>query len=93
MAPLNICIDKNKEKLNRFLEDMTHVENLEQHLNVCLIGPLSKSLNTHLSFFSAQLDRYIALGRTDENSINISFNEMYFIHELLIAHKTELVYK
>ena len=54
----------------------------------------SKSLNTHLSLFcSVQLDRYIALGRTDENSINISFNEMYFIHELLIAHKTELVYK
>lgn len=70
MAPLNICIDKNKEQLNRFLEELTNVENLEQHLN---------------------LDKYIALGRTEENSINISLNEMYFIHELLQAHRAELL--
>lgn len=70
MEPLNICIEKNKERLNQFLEDMTRVENLEQHLN---------------------LDRYLALGRTEENSINISLNEMYFIHDLLVAHKNELI--
>eukprot|EP00005_Dracoamoeba_jomungandri_P012884 CAMPEP_0174270946 /NCGR_PEP_ID=MMETSP0439-20130205/46340_1 /TAXON_ID=0 /ORGANISM="Stereomyxa ramosa, Strain Chinc5" /LENGTH=694 /DNA_ID=CAMNT_0015360643 /DNA_START=127 /DNA_END=2208 /DNA_ORIENTATION=+ len=70
MEPLNICIEKNKEKLNSFLEDMTRVENLEQHLN---------------------LDQYLMLGRTNENVINISFNEMYFIHELLNTHREQLI--
>mmetsp|Transcript_371 Transcript_371/g.457 ORF Transcript_371/g.457 Transcript_371/m.457 type:complete len:780 (+) Transcript_371:7-2346(+) len=32
------------------------------------------------------LDRYIALGKTGENVINISLNEMYFIHSLLNQH-------
>jgi len=69
MEHLNVCIDKNKERLNKFLEDLTQVENLEQHLN---------------------LDHYLALERTNETMINISFNEMYFIHEMLLLHKAEL---
>lgn len=69
MEPLNVCIDKNKETLNEFLEGLTAVENLEQHLN---------------------LDKYLALERTNENMINISFNEMYFIHEMLHLHKNSL---
>mmetsp|Transcript_6380 Transcript_6380/g.18071 ORF Transcript_6380/g.18071 Transcript_6380/m.18071 type:complete len:759 (+) Transcript_6380:76-2352(+) len=32
------------------------------------------------------LDKYIALGRTDESIINISLNEMYFVHSLFIQH-------
>jgi hypothetical protein len=38
-----------------------------------------------------QLDKYLALERTNENMINISFNEMYFIHEMLHLHKNSLV--
>lgn len=69
MEPLNVCIEKNKERLNNFLEDLTRVDNLEQHLN---------------------LDKYLALERTNENMINISVNEMYFIHDMLLLHRTEL---
>ena len=39
MEPLNVCIDKNKETLNEFLEGLTAVENLEQHLNVRSFRP------------------------------------------------------
>lgn len=38
-------------------------------------------LEAHLN-----LDRYVALGKTSENFINISLNEMYFIHGLLNHH-------
>lgn len=40
-----------------------------------------EDLEAHLN-----LDRYIALGKTGENFINISLNEMYFIHSLLNQH-------
>eukprot|EP01087_Luapelamoeba_hula_P013930 TRINITY_DN4018_c0_g1_i1.p1 TRINITY_DN4018_c0_g1~~TRINITY_DN4018_c0_g1_i1.p1 ORF type:complete len:787 (-),score=140.16 TRINITY_DN4018_c0_g1_i1:88-2448(-) len=70
MAPLNICIDKNKDRLNTFLEELTLVENLEQNLT---------------------LDKYVALSKTEENSINISLNELYFIHDLLVVHLNELI--
>lgn len=70
MEPLNVCIEKNKDRLNKFLEELTCVETLEQHLN---------------------MDKYLALERTNETIINISLNEMYFIHELLINHKTEVI--
>ncbi len=38
MEPLNVCIEKNKERLNNFLEDLTRVETLEQHLNVSIFA-------------------------------------------------------
>ena len=40
-----------------------------------------EDLDAHLN-----LDRYLALGKTGENFINISLNEMYFIHGLLQQH-------
>ncbi|KAL6058637.1 Ras GTPase-activating protein [Balamuthia mandrillaris] len=70
MEPLNVCLEKNRESLNSFLEEMTNVDNLEQHLN---------------------LDRYLALGRTHETTIHISLNEMYFIHDILVKHKDEVI--
>ncbi|EGG15734.1 RasGTPase-activating protein [Cavenderia fasciculata] len=66
MAPLNTFLDRNKERLNDFLEQLTNVDNLNDHLS---------------------LDKYIALGRVgDSISINITLNEMYFIHSLLEQH-------
>lgn len=94
MEPLNVCIEKNKDRLNTFLEDLTRVENLEQHLNVPFYPGLIYSIKENhakLHFCTQQLDKYLALERTNENIINISFNEMYFIHELLLLHKHELV--
>src|ERR1700709_495296 len=51
--------------LNEFLENLTRVQNLDDHL---------------------QLDKYLRLGKTNENFIHISLNEMFFIHALLIEH-------
>mmetsp|Transcript_17716 Transcript_17716/g.53103 ORF Transcript_17716/g.53103 Transcript_17716/m.53103 type:complete len:779 (+) Transcript_17716:136-2472(+) len=62
MEPLNAVLDRNRERVNSFLEEMTRVEDLQEHLN---------------------LDKYIALGRNKDPVINISLNEMYFIHGLL----------
>jgi hypothetical protein len=101
MEPLNVCIDKNKETLNQFLEGLTAVETLEQHLNVRsfslplfagrLLSLFLRWLLTYLYALRLQLDKYLALERTNENMINISFNEMYFIHEMLLLHKNSLV--
>eukprot|EP01133_Synstelium_polycarpum_P007296 gene7296-8484_t len=66
MEPLNVFLDKNKDRLNDFLENLTRVDNLSDHLN---------------------LDKYIALGRAGADiSINITLNEMYFVHSLLEQH-------
>ncbi|EFA78579.1 RasGTPase-activating protein [Heterostelium album PN500] len=66
MEPLNVFLEKNKDRLNDFLELLTKVDNLSDHLN---------------------LDKYIALGRVGDNiTINITLNEMYFVHSLLEQH-------
>lgn len=70
MEPLNVVLERNRDKLNNFLEELTHVDDLSQHLS---------------------LDRYIALGRTDTAAINISLNEMYFIHQLIKTHQNSLI--
>lgn len=65
MEPLNPFLDKSKDRLNDFLENLTRVDNLSEHL---------------------MLDKYLALGKTTDTSINISLNEMYFVHSLLQQH-------
>eukprot|EP01094_Clydonella_sp_ATCC50884_P016576 TRINITY_DN2751_c0_g5_i1.p1 TRINITY_DN2751_c0_g5~~TRINITY_DN2751_c0_g5_i1.p1 ORF type:complete len:782 (+),score=291.28 TRINITY_DN2751_c0_g5_i1:231-2576(+) len=65
MGVLNGALDRNRERLNNFLENLCDVDELEEHL---------------------QLDKYLVLGKTDELTINISLNEMYFIHSLLREH-------
>jgi Ras GTPase-activating-like protein IQGAP2/3 len=70
MEPLNVFLDRNRDRLNDFLEGLTRVEDL----------------NTHLL-----LDKYLALGKTTDVTINISLNEMYFIHGLLVQHIDALV--
>jgi len=72
MAPLNVVLDKNRARVNNFLEELTHVDNLEEHL---------------------KLDEYIVLGKTNEAVINISLNEMYFIHQLLKEHIDTIIPK
>jgi len=62
MEPLNVVLDRNRDRMNNFLLDLTEVEDLSQ------VGGI---------------DQYIALGKTDAVTINISLNEMYFIHSLL----------
>jgi Ras GTPase-activating-like protein IQGAP2/3 len=69
MAPLNEFLNNCREPLNKFLEDLTRVDNLDDHL---------------------QLDKYLRLGKTSEVFINITLNEMYFIHSLLIEHVNTL---
>lgn len=65
MGVLNAALDRNRERLNNFLDKLCDVDELEEHL---------------------QLDKYLVLGKTDELTINISLNEMYFIHSLLREH-------
>eukprot|EP01097_Dermamoeba_algensis_P008941 TRINITY_DN6153_c0_g1_i1.p1 TRINITY_DN6153_c0_g1~~TRINITY_DN6153_c0_g1_i1.p1 ORF type:complete len:704 (-),score=149.43 TRINITY_DN6153_c0_g1_i1:172-2247(-) len=66
MEPLNVVLQKNKERLNGFLLSLTKVESLDAHLS---------------------LDKYLALGKTSESIINISLNEIYCIHELVLQHQ------
>lgn len=65
MAPLNPVLEKNRERINDFLERLTMVEDLDTHL---------------------QMDKYLAMGKTTDSVINISLNEMYFVHALLLQH-------
>jgi Ras GTPase-activating-like protein IQGAP2/3 len=65
MEPLNPFLEKSRDRLNDFLENLTRVDNLSEHL---------------------MLDKYLALGKTTDTSINISLNEMYFVHFLLQFH-------
>lgn len=65
MAPLNGFLQKNRNRVNEFLEKLTRVDDLQNQLNI---------------------DKYIALGKTEETYINISLNEMYFVHALLNEH-------
>ena len=37
------------------------------------------------------MDKYLALGRTGDAVINISLNEMYYIHSLICQHMGALV--
>jgi Ras GTPase-activating-like protein IQGAP2/3 len=39
------------------------------------------------------LDKYIAVGRTQESAINISLNEMYFVHSLFNQHLDAVAYE
>jgi Ras GTPase-activating-like protein IQGAP2/3 len=70
MSPLNVFLDRNRDRLNDFLEGLTRVQDLSTHL---------------------LLDKYLALGKTTDIVINISLNEMYFIHSLLAQHIDALV--
>ena len=70
MDPLNGTLDRNRDRLNRFLEELGRVEDLQDHL---------------------QLDKYLALGKTQEVIINISLNEIYSIHALMKEHLDGLV--
>jgi Ras GTPase-activating-like protein IQGAP2/3 len=70
MDPLNGTLDRNRERLMRFLEELGRVEDLQDHL---------------------QLDKYLALGKTQEVIINISLNELYSIHALMKEHLDSLV--
>lgn len=65
MAPLNNFLDGVRDKFNSFLEELTRVENLDDHL---------------------QLDKYLRLGKTQDTHINITLNEMYFMHSILLEH-------
>jgi len=65
MSPLNPVLEKNRERINDFLENLTKVEDLDTHL---------------------QMDKYLAMGKTTDSVINISLNEMYFVHALLLQH-------
>lgn len=69
MAPLNVVLEKNRERVNRCLEELCRVDDLEEHLSI---------------------DKYIALGRTDDLTINISLNEIFFVHQLLVEHAESL---
>lgn len=69
MSPLNTVLDKNRERVNRCLEELCRVDDLEEHLSI---------------------DKYIALGRTEDHNINISLNEIFFIHGLLVEHAETL---
>lgn len=70
MAPLNPVLERNRERLHDFLDDLTNVNDLNVHIGI---------------------DKYLALGRTSTPVINISLNEMYFIHALLKEHIQSLV--
>jgi Ras GTPase-activating-like protein IQGAP2/3 len=65
MEPLNPFLERSRDRLNDFLETLTRVDNLSEHL---------------------MLDKYLALGKTTDTIINISLNEMYFVHSLLQTH-------
>merc|ERR1712137_123432 len=65
MEPLNVVLDRNRDRMNEFLLALTEVEDL------ATVGGI---------------DKYIALGKTETQTINISLNEMYFIHSLLQSH-------
>jgi len=66
MEPLNPFLERSRDRLNDFLENLTRVDNLSEHL---------------------MLDKYLALGKkTTDTTINISLNEMYFVHSLLQGH-------
>ncbi|EAL62943.1 RasGTPase-activating protein [Dictyostelium discoideum AX4] len=69
MEPLNVFLDRNKDRLNDFLESLTDVESLSDHL---------------------QLDKYLAMAKTSDITINITLNEMYFVHSLLEQHINSL---
>lgn len=70
MEPLNVVLDRNRDRMNEFLLALTEVEDL------ATVGGI---------------DKYIALGKTETTTINISLNEMYFIHALLQQNRAALM--
>ena len=69
MAPLNSVLDRNRERMNEFLDELTNVDDLQT------LG---------------DINQYLALGKTETPTINISLNEMYFIHALLKQYVSQL---
>ncbi len=91
MEPLNVFLDKSRDRLNDFLESLTRVDNLSEHLMVWKRRRNGEKKRFLICSY-LQLDKYLALGKTSDTTINISLNEMYFVHALLNTHVDILVF-
>eukprot|EP01103_Thecamoeba_quadrilineata_P003545 TRINITY_DN13309_c0_g1_i1.p1 TRINITY_DN13309_c0_g1~~TRINITY_DN13309_c0_g1_i1.p1 ORF type:complete len:755 (+),score=156.25 TRINITY_DN13309_c0_g1_i1:7-2271(+) len=70
MAPLNPVLESNRDRVNKFLESLCNVVDLDQRL-------------TSESFF-------LNGNNGKQTSLNISLNEIYFVHQLLNEHTKTL---
>ena len=92
MEPLNPFLERSRDRLNDFLENLTRVDNLSEHLMVRNRGGgRGEGVREVQVLTTIQLDKYLALGKTTDTLINISLNEMYFVHSLLQVHLDVLV--
>ena len=83
MMSLNPFVETNKTRMNQFHNALCEVGDFYESLEVS-----SKGLAVHGS--NCQLDQYMALSKKDLR-INITLNELYNTHTLLVQHTEVLV--
>ncbi|KAJ3197222.1 glyceraldehyde-3-phosphate dehydrogenase 1 [Irineochytrium annulatum] len=80
MMILNPFVDQNKARINEFLNDLCEVGDFYEALEVRFF------IGTRLTSSFSQMEQYIALSKK-EIQLNITLNEMYNTHSLLVQHK------
>jgi Ras GTPase-activating-like protein IQGAP2/3 len=86
MMSLNPFVENNKTRMNQFLNSLCEVGDFYESLEV---GPESCRSSMRRGLI-LQLDQYMALSKKDLQ-INISLNELYNTHSLLMQHMDVLV--
>jgi Ras GTPase-activating-like protein IQGAP2/3 len=84
MMSLNPFVENNKTRMNLFLNSLCEVGDFYESLEVRL-EPLELGLR-----LMCKLDQYMALSKKDLQ-INITLNELYNTHSLLMQHMDALV--
>jgi len=85
MMSLNPFVETNKVRMNHFLNALCEVGDFYESLEVGVSRDESKPFVD-----LAQLDQYMALSKKDLQ-INITLNELYNTHSLLMQHMDVLV--
>ena len=84
MITLSPFIEQNKPRFNQFLNNLCEVTDFKEALEVISIGIYGQELNLF------QMEQYIALSKK-EIELNITLNEIYSTHSLLLQHQDTLV--
>jgi Ras GTPase-activating-like protein IQGAP2/3 len=86
MITLNPFVENNKARINQFLNNLCEIGDFFDTLEACLSLGMRDSLLT----YTLQMDQYMALSKKDLQ-INITLNELYNTHSLLLQHIEVLV--
>src|SRR5258707_2312823 len=86
MITLNPFVENNKARINQFLNNLCEVGDFYDTLEVGLVI-VDLKLYAHFLF---QMDQYMALSKKDL-MINITLNELYNTHSLILQHVETLV--